>query len=197
MERYVPLLGMAVIIFSAQALGRRAQRVRLHGEAVRLRGAMAISLQALRRLYENNLRVLAGGRPPLVSGRNQITVLRILLPRLLSLDQPEIGAVIEAVIATEAAETALAVAGTRIGGVAFGVPKDAADARELESVLSQACAALETAEGLMDPACKMPGQPAARVVAGVDPHAPEDEHHQGRNWQSNPAAAPISAADHR
>ena len=158
-ERYGGFICMAAIIFGAQAVGRWAQRGRVRDEARRLRGAVALSLRALRNVYEHNLAVLAGGRPPLISGRNQIALLRVLLGRLLSLHQPEIEAVMAAAIAAEAAETAMGVAGTPLRGVAFKVPESINAIGPVGSALSQACSALEFAEGLVVPARRGRVQP--------------------------------------
>ena len=52
----------------------------------------------------------------LLSGRSQITLLRIHLGRLISLNDAEIEVVLAATIAMEVAETAMAVAGKPMGG---------------------------------------------------------------------------------
>ena len=129
-DHLAPFLGMAVLIIGAQAFRHHLQYARLRGDAARLRGALAISLQALRKLYEDNLVVLAGGRPPLISGRSRITLLRQQLARLVSLSAGEIEAVLGASIAAEEVETAMAIAGRKgfngTGSVSFPVVASAA-----------------------------------------------------------------------
>jgi hypothetical protein len=142
---------MALLIIGVQAFRHRVQYERLCGDARRLRGALTFSLRALRKLYEDNLVVLAGGRPPLISGRNQIALLRLHLGRLICLDVGEIEAVLAASIAAEEAETAMAIAGKRVRGVAFTVPEGSLARGRLESVLMQACSKMEAAERLMTP----------------------------------------------
>lgn len=149
LEHLCPLFTMGVIVFGSQALARRFQNDRQRDESQRLRSALTISLTALRKLYESNLGVLAGQKPPLISGRTQIVLLRLHFGRLMSLDQPEIESLWAASIAVEELETAMAVAGKTVGGVAFTLP-EAHEAREaLKSALMQACSRLETAESLM------------------------------------------------
>jgi hypothetical protein len=150
-EHLVPFFGLVALIIGAQAFRHRLQYARLRGDAGRLRGALAISLQALRKLYEDNLVVLDGGRPPLVSGRNQISLLRQQLGRLISLDKSEIEAVLVASIAAEEVETAMAIAGRRVRGVAFTVPEGKFARGKLESTIMQACSKLESAERLLTP----------------------------------------------
>jgi hypothetical protein len=153
-EHLGPVFFMAVLMVGTQAFARRVQHARLHDEASRLRSALAISLQALRILYQGNLGVLIDRGSPLISGRNQINLFRLHFGRLISLNQSEIEAVIAASIAAERVETAMAIAGKSVGGVAFAVP-DGDDLRGMvESALLQACALLETAEGLMTPSGK-------------------------------------------
>ncbi|MGA2190033.1 MAG: hypothetical protein ABSH33_16005 [Steroidobacteraceae bacterium] len=140
---------MAMIIFGAQGFSRRAQRERTRLEAQRLRSALGVGLRALRNLHEDNLRVLAGARPPLMSGRHQMGLLRTQLGRLIVLDQPEIEAVLTASIAAEAAEAMMAVSGKPLAGVAFSAPKGDEDVGILQSSLERACAMLEAAETLL------------------------------------------------
>jgi hypothetical protein len=142
---------MAVLMVGSQAFARRVQDERLRGEARRLRSALIISLKAIRILYRGNLGVLVGGGSPLISGRNQLNLFRLHFGRLISLDQPEIEAVLAASIAAERVETAMAIAGKTVGGVAFTVPEGDESRGMLESALMQACSMLETAEGLMTP----------------------------------------------
>jgi hypothetical protein len=148
-EHIGQLCFMAMVIFGSQGFTRRAQRERTRLEAQRLRGALTVSLQALRKLYEDNLRVLAGGRPPLMSGRHQMGLLRTQLGRLIALDQSEIEAVLAASIAAEGAEAIMAIGGKAVAGVAFTVPTGDEERGILQSSLMQACAMLEAAEILM------------------------------------------------
>jgi hypothetical protein len=171
-EHFGPLCLMAAIIFGSQAFTRRIQHERLRAEAGRLRGALTVSLRSLRTLHKANLRVLAGGRPPLISGRQQMNLLRPQLGRLISLDQPEIEAVIAATIAVEAVETAMAIAGKTVGGVAFTVPDGEAKGM-LESALLQACSMLETAEVLMTPNRVQGMEESSEVLTSPDSNALE------------------------
>ncbi len=165
---------MAMVIFGAQGFARRAQRERMRLEAQRLRCALTVSLQALRKLHEDNLRVLAGKRPPLMSGRHQMGLLRTQLGRLIVLDQTEIEAVLTASIAAERAEAMMAISGKALAGVAFTVPKGDEEMGIVQSSLKQACAMLEAAERLMTGTGKVDdaasGALAMRDVA-ADVHA--------------------------
>src|SRR5665213_2864064 len=120
-ERFFQFFFMAAVILGSHALSRRTHRDRVHREARRLRSALTISLPALRILYEGNLSILAGGERLLISGRNQINLLRTQLGRLTSLDPPEIEAIMAASIAAERAETEMAIADRKVGGVAFTI----------------------------------------------------------------------------
>ncbi len=110
-EHLVQFSFMAAIIWGAQAFARRAHHGRASREARRLRIALGIGLSALRELYEADLASLSGGERPLISGRNQINLLRTQLGRLTSLEPPEVEAVMSASIAVERAETEMAIAG--------------------------------------------------------------------------------------
>jgi len=182
---------MAVVIIGVQAFRHRVQCERLCGDARRLRGALTISLQALRKLYEDNLVVLAGGRPPLISGRNQIGLLRLLLGRLISLDESEIEAVLAASIAAEEAETAMAIAGKRVRGVAFTVPEGNFARGRLESALMQACSKIETAERLLTPSGMRRDARASEGAAVIEfaTHALQSKR---RRFAGAPAPARIS-----
>jgi hypothetical protein len=149
-EHLVQLSFMAVIIWGAQAFARRAQEGRVSREARLLRSALNISLSALRKLYEDDLASLSGGERPLISGRNQITLLRTQLGRLTSLEPPEVEAVMAASIAAERSETEMAIAGIRVGGVAFWIPKKNDVMDIVESTLREVCSTLRTAEELLN-----------------------------------------------
>jgi len=161
---------MAVLLIGIHAFRQRAQAEKLRGDARRLRCALSMSLQALRKLYEANLVVLAGGRPPLIAGRNQINLLRTQYSRLTSLEEPQTEAVWRASIAAEAAETAMAVSGKALGTAGFIVPEEAEIRDMLESALRQACATLEAAETLLTPT-EMPRDERTAEGAAVIPFA--------------------------
>ena len=142
---------MGTIILSSQAMARRAHNDRLRGDVSRLRVALSISLQALRKLYEDNLAILCSGEFPLISGRNQITLLRTQLGRLTSLHAPAIEAVLTANIAAERLETEMAIAGRKFEGVAFAIPSKDAARGNLLSMLRETCSRLAIAEDLLKP----------------------------------------------
>jgi hypothetical protein len=152
-EHFSQLFFMAAIILGSHALSRRTHRERVHHDARRLRSALTISLPALRKLYEDNLSILSSGERLLISGRNQINLLRTQLGRLTSLDPPEIEAVMAASIAAERAETAMAMAmvDKKVSGVAFVISGNLEAKRILESSLRDVCSMLESAEELLDP----------------------------------------------
>jgi hypothetical protein len=162
-EHFVQLSFMAAIIWGAQAFARRAHHGRVSREARRLRSALGISLSALRKLYEDNLASLSDGERPLISGRNQINLLRIQLGRLTSLEPPEIEAVMAASIAVETAETEMAIAGRKVGGVAFWIPKKNEVKGIIESTLREVCSMLRTAEELLNPNAIPSGERTAEV----------------------------------
>jgi hypothetical protein len=140
---------LVTIILSSQAMSRRAQSDRLRSDGSRLRVALTIGLQSLRKLYEDNVDILSGGELPLISGRNQINLLRTQLGRLTTLHAPEIEAVMSANIAVERVETEMAIAGRKIEGVAFAIPaKDEARANLL-LMLRETCSMLAAAEDLL------------------------------------------------
>lgn len=148
-DRFSQLAFMAVIIFGSHAIARRTQDRRVREEARRIRGALGVSLQALGELYRDNLRLLASGSRQLLSGRNQVQVLRIQLGRVVALLEGEIEAVLAANIALEAAETAMAIAGKPLGGVAFILPDDSGAAEAVKQPLLHVCAMLEAAQALL------------------------------------------------
>src|SRR5580698_1297319 len=89
-ERFSQFILMAAMILGNQAIARRAQNHRVRGEVRRVRYLLRGGMRALRDLYDDNLRLLANGDGLLLSGRSQITLLRIHLGRLTSLDEAEI-----------------------------------------------------------------------------------------------------------
>lgn len=150
-EHFFQLCGMAAIILSARAFSHRAQGDRVRGEARRLRSALTINVAALRRHYEGNLGIFSDGKLPLISGRNQINLLRTQLGRLTFLDPPEIEAVMTASVAAEMVETEMARSGNRSGGIAFTIPETRELRTLLRSTLRDACSALQFAEKLLNP----------------------------------------------
>lgn len=172
-EHFVQLSFMAAIIWGAQALARRAHHGRVSHEARRLRTALGIGLSALRELYEDNLVRLSGGERPLISGRNQITLLRTQLGRLTSLEPAEIEAVMAASIAVERAETEMAIAGEKVGGVAYSIPEKNEAKEIIESTLREVCARLGTAEDLMSPIAMPGGERASDASPSLKADADE------------------------
>jgi hypothetical protein len=150
-EHFSQLFFMAAIILGSHGLARRTHRERVRHDARRLRSALTISLPALRKIYEDNLSILSGGEHLLISGRNQINLLRTQLGRLTSLDPPEIEAVMAASIAAERAETAMAIVDRKVGGVAFIISGNLEAKKILESPLREVCSMLESAEELLNP----------------------------------------------
>jgi hypothetical protein len=148
-EHFGPLCFMVALMAGSQLLTRRAQTERSRQEALRLRRALVISFQALRALYESNLSRLADGKSPLASGRHQITLLRIHLGRLTSLDEAEVEAAVAASHAAEGIETAMSIAGKPIGGTAFSLPVEDSDKEAVRSALRKACSIFESAERLL------------------------------------------------
>jgi hypothetical protein len=150
-EHLGPVCMMLAIIGGNRAFARFAQERRSRGDAQKLRSALVISLRALRKLYRDNLGILAGGNPPLIAGRNQINLLRGQFSRLTCLEQSEVEAVWAAGVAAEAAETAMGVAGKPLGACAFTPPEQGENKAMLQSALRQARAALAAAEELLAP----------------------------------------------
>jgi hypothetical protein len=148
-EHFGPVFLLLLLV--SQALNRRAQRIRWRNEVRSLRTSLRLGLHSLRTLYASNLTALAAGKPWLMSGRQQINLLRTQLSRLHSLDQPEIEAVMSACIEMELAESKLAICGKGIAGVSFSAPKAAEETKALETLLLQTCARIETAVDVMTP----------------------------------------------
>ncbi len=148
-DHFSPFYLMAVLIIGAHVFRHLIGYGRLRSDARRLRAALSTNLRALRILYEDNLGVIAAGGPRLISGRHQIGLLRLHLGRLISLDESEIEAVLTASIAMEQAETAMAIAGKAVAGVAFMVPEEDVARSKIESALLQVCSKLEAAEHLL------------------------------------------------
>ncbi len=166
-EHLVQFSFMAAIIWGAQAFARRAHHGRASREARRLRIALGIGLSALRELYEADLASLSGGERPLISGRNQINLLRTQLGRLTSLEPPEVEAVMSASIAVERAETEMAIAGQKVGGVTYLVPQKKDAGGFVASALQEACSMLRSAEELLNPNAVPGGEAAAAVPANA------------------------------
>lgn len=167
-ERLSQFLFLAAIIFSSQAMARRAQDRRVRRELRRVRVVLRAGLRALHELYSDNLGTMASGETLLLSGRNQIALLRIHFGRLVSLeDEAQIEAVLAANIAMEAAEAAMAVAGKPMGAVGFTLPEADGAAEAVKLALLRASAALATAEALLAPserrAAPARAEPAAMV----------------------------------
>src|SRR5208283_2365372 len=116
------------------------------------------------KLYEDNLTSLSGGERPLISGRNQINLLRTQLGRLTSLEPPEIEAVMAASIAAERAETEMAIAGRKVDGVAFWIPKKNEAQVIIESTLREVCSMLGAAEELLNPNGARRGESASEIA---------------------------------
>ncbi len=165
-DHLIQLACMAMIVWGAQAFTRRAHRGRASREARRLRSALNIGLSALHKLYQDNLAELSGGERPLISGRNQLNLLRTQLGRLTSLEPPEVEAVMAASIAAERAETEMAIAGAKVGGVAFRIPKKNAEVRAIvESALNDVSSALRSAQEILSSDGMPRGADAADVSA--------------------------------
>ena len=153
---------MALLINGSQALARRAQDRRGQREAARIRAILRASFGALLEIYDSNRRSLAAGERTLLSGRQQIQVLRIYLGRLAALeDAAEIDAALSASFAMEAAEAAIAAAGKPVNGVAFMLPEDGNAADTVDPMLRQACTTLEAAVELLDPGPPRPADERA------------------------------------
>jgi hypothetical protein len=176
-DNLIHLSFMAVIIWGAQAFARRAHSGRASREARRLRIALRVGLGALRKLYQDNVAHLSSGERPLNSGRNQINLLRTQLGRLASLEPPEVEAVMAACVAAEGAETEMAIAGRKVGGVAYWIPgKDDAARAIVESALQQVCSALQRAEELLSSSAVPRGEIASEVSPTREAHvAPSEE----------------------
>jgi hypothetical protein len=160
-EHLGPVCMMLVIMGGNKAFARLGQERRLRGEAQKLRSALIISLRALRKLYRDNLGILASSNPPLIAGRNQINLLRVQFSRLTCLEQSEIEALWAASVAAEAAETAMGVAGKPLGACAFSVPEQGDKKAMLQSALRQARSALAAAEELLAPGAITRGERGA------------------------------------
>ena len=150
-EHFGPLCIMAALVFTSQAANRRAQAVRQRREAQGLRRALYIGVKALNELYSKNADILEKGGLPLISGRQQLALLRVHLGRINVLEEPEIDLLILAAIAAESAETSMAMAGKAIGAAAFTAPAQIEERQLLRSALDSACSALSVAESELCP----------------------------------------------
>jgi len=173
LERFGPMCMMAALLIGNRAFMRDSQYRKLRGEARGVRIALTLSLQALRKIYAANLGVLAGGKPALIAGRNQINLLRVQLARLTCLEPREIEAVWGASIAAETAETAMAINGKGGSNASVAVLERGDALDRIRAALTQACAMLETAANLLTPA-EMSGrapQPERATVIQFAAHA--------------------------
>lgn len=189
-DHLLQLACMAMIVWGAQAFARRANRIRVSHEARRLRVALHVGLCALRKLYEDNAANLSGGERPLNSGRNLINLLRTQLGRLTALEPPEVEAVMAACIAAEAAETGMAVAGRKVGAMAYRIAEEAGPREPVASALREVCSLLRTAESLLSssavPRFESAEEPAARLAVPT--------HHAGAGQiPTSPAARGFSS----
>jgi hypothetical protein len=157
-----------VLILGSQALTRRAQRQRWRNEARNLRACLSLNLQALRTLYLHNLSALTANESPLLSGRQQISLLRTQLGRLTSLDKSDVEAVTLACIAMEKAEATLVVAGKGHGGARLPNPRRDERRTILLSTLRETCALLEEAEQLLNSDRNCAAAPVATTAAPGD-----------------------------
>jgi hypothetical protein len=149
LERFGPICLMALVLLVSRGLTQRGQWRRAITEAQHLRCILSVSLRNLRNLYSENLELLSRGEIRLISGRNQIGLVRPQLGRLISLEHTEIEAVLSACIAAEAAESAMSVGGRPINGAAFRTPEAVKSRQAVQTALRQACIAMEAAEGLL------------------------------------------------
>lgn len=159
---------MLTVILGAQALARRATRKRLRAEARRVRIALAVGLEALRKVHEDNLGLLTADGQPLLSGRNQIHLLRAQLGRLAILEDVEVEAVMTACVAAERAETEIAVTSRKTGAVGITLLPDNPAARQrLAPMLQETCSSLLAAEQLLRPGAP-PGDAALAPTPGSE-----------------------------
>lgn len=138
-----------VLILGSQALNRRAHRIRWRNEVRSVRTGLRVNLHSLRMLYTENLQSVVHSRRTLVSGRQQINLLKTQLGRLASLPENEVESVMLACIAAEKAESMLAVAGKLMSAVSVVVHRRNEKLALVESALQAACSMLEAAEKLL------------------------------------------------
>ena len=194
-EHLVQLSFMAMIIWGAQAFARRAHSGRVSREARRLRSALHIGLSALRKLYQDNLADLSGGERPLISGRNQINLLRTQLGRLTSLDPPEVEAVMAAMHCGRRERRRKWQSPAEKSEVLHsGFPRKNDAAKEIiESTLREVCSTLRTAEELLNLECDAARaeRPPAETSPNREADAEDVREHAGasgvsRTVQDNP-----------
>jgi hypothetical protein len=116
-----------------------------------LRSALVIGLTSLSRVYGDDADVLAHQPRRLVSGRNQMNLMRTQLGSIMTPDEEEVEAVRTACIAAERAETWLDIAGRRLGGPAMPVPQRDDLRATLKSTLDDATKQLQAAVDVLDP----------------------------------------------
>jgi hypothetical protein len=138
-----------LLILGSQALNRRAQRIRWRNEVRSLRAGLKVGLHSLHGLYGENLLAIARSKRTLVSGRNQLNLLRTQLGRLPSLKELEVETVMLACIAAERAESMLEAAGKALAPADVVIHRRDEKRAMAESAFQAACAALEAAEALL------------------------------------------------
>jgi cytochrome c biogenesis factor len=144
-EHFFQVFLMAAVLLCSQTLARFTQNKRMRHEAKRLRSALTISLSALSEHYRKNLDLLSDSELTLISGRHQISLMRIQLGRITSLDEPEVEAVMAACTATERAEIGMEIAGKKMGSVAVVITAKGSARSTLISTLRETCDSLNAA----------------------------------------------------
>jgi hypothetical protein len=138
-----------LLILGSQALNRRAQRIRWRNEVRSLRAGLKVGLHSLRDLYGENLHAVARSKRTLVSGRQQLNLLRTQLGRLPSLKELEAETVMLACVAAERAESMLEAARKSLAPADVVIHRRDEKRAMAESAFQAACAALEAAETLL------------------------------------------------
>ncbi|HVN64655.1 MAG TPA: hypothetical protein VMT58_08445 [Candidatus Binataceae bacterium] len=138
-----------LLILGSQALNRRAQRIRWRNEVRSLRASLKVGLHSLRDLYGENLHAVAHSKRSLMSGRQQLNLLRTQLGRLPSLKEREAETVMLACIAAERAESVLEAARKSLAPADVVIQRRDEKRAMAESAYQAACAALESAETLL------------------------------------------------
>jgi hypothetical protein len=150
-EHLTQLCCMAVVIFGAQAIGRRAQQARQRAETDRLRCILILGLASLVRIYRDNLDLLPHRPRRLITGRPQMALLRIHLGRLTHLETTEVEAVMGACIAAEHLETHLEIAGRHMGAAAASIPRRNEVKASIKATMVDAVERIEEAINALDP----------------------------------------------
>lgn len=177
-EHLIQLSCMAVIIFSAQAITRRAHERRQRAETERLRSILTLGLSSLSKTYQVDLDLLPHPPRRLVAGRHQMNLLRLHLGRITSLETAEAEAVMSACIAAERAEAWLEIAGKPMGGAAAAIERRDELKASLRSTLVEAIDHLQRAVASLDPNAELRGRTSA---ASEPPEAAASVVHQPRN----------------